>query len=145
MVLEDPKSKISEKFDQNWSCQASAARCLPWALPNLAHWPNLCIYKYLQCNYHFSWNTPLKSYIRWVGHSKYLRKQTTAKIRINRTVACLWSKRPIFRWVWRNVNLQPCPWASQVLIPHSWAFKRGNLICSFSRGSKVTSRKSLKV
>ena len=49
----------------------------------------------------------------------------TAKIRINRTVACLWSKTPIFRWAWHNKELQPRPWAPTALIPHFRAFKRG--------------------
>ena len=49
----------------------------------------------------------------------------TAIIRINSTFACLWSKTAILTEVWCNINMQPRPWASQALLPHSWAFQKG--------------------
>ena len=55
----------------------------------------------------------------------FFLSKDTAIIIINRQLATVWSKMAIFREVWRNINMQPRPWASQALIPHSWAFQKG--------------------
>ena len=39
------------------------------------------------------------------------------------TMPTLCSKSAIFREAWHIVNLQPCPWPLEVLIPHIRAFK----------------------
>ena len=54
-----------------------------------------------------------------------LQKWSTVSENEYHTLACLWSKTVILTEVWRNINMQPRPWASQALLPHSWAFQKG--------------------
>ena len=110
---------VEKKNLQDWpllfSLHAFCSSCLNSSASSIQNLPPKNI-----CSWFVCWKPEL-----WKVWQKIFPQRHTAIIIINRQLATVWSKMAIFREVWRNINMQPRPWASQALIPHSWAFQKG--------------------